>query len=180
MLPKNLWKTAIALTVATLVAGCWGEPYEAYTPMAVEGYRPEYGSEQAREIAFLAPKTLQNPGKIYVYGQYLLVNEKGKGVHVFDNSDPSSPEPKGFIQLLGNSDMAIRNDVLYADHLGSLVSIDLNAFTDLQKTGSLPLQNWNLGVPPPPASYFECVDQSRGVVTGWTRAELQNPACYAY
>lgn len=41
-------------------------------------------------------KQMEQPGKIYVYGQYLFVNEYENGIHVFDNANPSSPVALGF------------------------------------------------------------------------------------
>lgn len=145
----------------------------------VEGYRPEYGTPQSKEISMLSPRPVNNPGKIYVYGHYLLVNENKKGIHVFDNTDPHNPRPIGFIQVVGNTDMAIRNDVLYADHMGNITAIRLGDFTTVESLQSLHLGNWDLGVPPPPGFYFECVDPEKGLVTGWTKVNLQNPECYA-
>jgi len=181
MNPKIIFKTGVwGVIPLFFLGGCWVDPYNAGHDYTGMGYRPVYGTQESREIKFDGPRTLKNPGKIYVYGQYLLVNEKGEGIHVFDNTDPANPVAQGFIRVLGNTDMAIRNDILYADHLGNLVAIQISSFNDLKKTGSLPLQNWDLGVPPPSNSYFECVDSKKGVVVSWQSAELQNPGCYAY
>lgn len=148
-------------------------------PVTEVGYRPVYGSATASEVIMLSARTLENPGKIYRYGKYLLINEIKQGIHVFDNSDPASPAPVGFIQILGNTDMAIKDNVLYADHLGNLVSISLNDFQSLQEEGRLPLRNWNFGVPPPAGFHFECVDASRGIVVHWKKVSNKNFDCYA-
>ena len=72
---------------------------------------------------------LKNPGKIYFYKNYLLINEAGKGIHFFDISNPSSPKEVIFYSILGNFDMAIRNDLLYADNVIDLVQIDIKDVT---------------------------------------------------
>lgn len=41
-------------------------------------------------IDIIAPVPMHESGKIYVYGEYVFVNEKYKGVHVIDNSDPKA------------------------------------------------------------------------------------------
>lgn len=64
------------------------------------------------EIAMMEPWAISNPGKIYRCGKYLLVNEKQQGIHIFDNTDPAMPVNRGFPQLLGNTDMAIRDSVI--------------------------------------------------------------------
>lgn len=147
--------------------------------LVTEGYRPEYGSPAMKEVKLVDTRQVKNPGKIYSYKNYLLVSEINEGIHVFDNADPKNPKGVGFIQIVGNSDMAIKDDVLYADHMGNLVAITIADFNAVTKIGSLPLQNWDLGLPPPMGAYFECVDQSRGIVVRWTKVELKNPSCYA-
>jgi hypothetical protein len=161
-----------------VLSGCWINEYSSYDD-PVEGYRPVYGAAQTQEITLTAARSVNNPGKIYVYGHFLLVNEVNKGIHVFDNTSPENPKVVGFVQLLGNTDMAIRNDVLYADHMGNLVALEVHDFEKLTNIGKLPLQDWNLGIPPPAGSYIECVDATKGIITGWEKATLKNRECYA-
>ncbi|GCC49995.1 lvivd repeat-containing protein [Chryseotalea sanaruensis] len=169
----------VALFVATLSA-CVIEPFQAEFPVGkVSGYRPLYGNQATTEVSLLPAQELENPGKIYVYNQYLLINERGKGIHIYNNSNPVNPQSVAFINLLGNTDMAIKDDILYADHNGDLKSIRLNGFNSLSVLDSIPLASWNLGVPPPAGFYFECVDISKGIVIGWQSVELNNPDCYA-
>jgi hypothetical protein len=177
-------KTIKLLFVVTLfivsLSACVVEPFEANFPAGkVSGYRPLYGGQAATDVSLLPARELENPGKIYVYHHYLLVNERGKGIHVFNNADPTHPQAMAFINLLGNSDMAIKDDILYADHNGELKSIKLNGFNALAVLDSISLASWHLGVPPPAGFYFECVDVSKGVVVGWQSVELNNPDCYA-
>ena len=132
-----------------------------------------------KEVTLVNAQQLRNPGKIYSYKNFLLINEIKEGIHVFDNTNPKDPKPVGFVRLVGNSDMAIKDDVLYADHMGNLVAITFDDFTKVTTTSTLPLQNWDLGLPPPAGSYFECVDPSKGIVMRWVKVNLKNPACYA-
>jgi hypothetical protein len=161
------------------LAGCYIEPeYVGNNPEI--GYRPVYGSAAESAVAFMEPRQVDHPGKIYVYGKYLLVNEQKKGIHVFDNINPASPLNIGFLQLLGNTDMAIKDDILYADHLGNLVALTTNDFQTIEEEGRLPLRNWNLGIPPPRGFNFECVDPDKGIVVSWvTTSETKNLKCYA-
>jgi hypothetical protein len=71
-------------------------------------------------------KPLDNPGKIYIYGDYLLINEPQKGIHLIDNSDPTHPDPVNFINIPGNVDMAINSGILYADSYVDLLAFDLS------------------------------------------------------
>lgn len=176
---KQLQTTFSCFVLALCLAGCFIPPDGEHQPLKTQGYRPVYGSEEVKEIQLLNARPVKNPGKIYTYKGFLLVNEIQEGIHVFDNVDPQNPKSIGFIQIVGNSDMAIKEDVLYADHMGNLVALTIDNFNTITKTGSLPLENWHLGIPPPAGFYFECIDQSKGIVIRWTKAELKNPGCYA-
>lgn len=70
-------------------------------------------------------RDLKNPGKIYSKSPYLFVNERYKGVHVIDNTDPSNPIRKGFIVAPGCIDIAAKGDILYLDNAVDLVAFDL-------------------------------------------------------
>jgi hypothetical protein len=71
-------------------------------------------------------KDMENPGKIYYKHPYLFINEKYKGVHVFDNTNPENPVKKGFIMAPGCLDMAVKDNIIYLDNAVDLVSFDLN------------------------------------------------------
>jgi len=90
-------------------------------------YEPVWASsEELRTLTTEAPRALEDPGKIYVLGDWLFVNERWEGVHIFDNSDPANPQPLTFFRIPGNVDIAIRNGMLYADNGPDLVTLDLS------------------------------------------------------
>lgn len=72
------------------------------------------------------PVDIEQPGKIYIKDNYLFINEIKKGIHVIDNSNPSSPRPLAFISIPGNGDLAVKDHVLYADSYMDLVAIDIS------------------------------------------------------
>jgi hypothetical protein len=71
-------------------------------------------------------RELEKPGKIYFKDQFMYINEYREGIHIVDLSDPASPQQKAFIHIPGNVDMAIRNNILYADSFVDLVLIDIS------------------------------------------------------
>ncbi len=81
---------------------------------------------------YQAARPLKNPGKIYFYGDFVLINEQKEGIHIFDNTNPQSPQNKGFIAIEGNVDMAIKEDVLFADSYMDLLSINIKDYTKPQ------------------------------------------------
>ncbi|SDM60807.1 Uncharacterized conserved protein [Catalinimonas alkaloidigena] len=90
-------------------------------------YEPVFtmAADLKTSIGYEAPRDLHEPGKIYRYGDYLLVNELHEGLHIFDNKDPQRPVNLKFLAIPGNVDMALRDGILYADNYVDLVAIDL-------------------------------------------------------
>jgi len=76
--------------------------------------------------SFFDDRKLEHPGKIYYYDNMIMINEKYEGIHIFDNTDPSSPLKLGFMAIPGNLDVAIQNNILYADSYVDLLTIDVN------------------------------------------------------
>lgn len=77
-------------------------------------------------ISVESPRALEKPGKIYFYNDYILINEIHKGIHIIDNSVPSSPTPVSFITIPGNVDMAVKSNTLYADCYFDLLAINIS------------------------------------------------------
>lgn len=73
-----------------------------------------------------ASKEIERPGKIYIRGNYIFLNEVDKGVHIIDNSNPAAPRQVSFIDIPGNLDMAVKGNILYADFYTDLVAIDIS------------------------------------------------------
>ncbi|GAB3919671.1 hypothetical protein [Larkinella terrae] len=145
----------------------------------VQALRPVYASyEEISTIKTLAPQPLRNPGKIYIKGGFLFINEQGKGIHIVDNSDPANPQKISFVSVPGNVDMAVKDEVLYADNSVDLVALDisdprqvkvLKRVKDAYPYPSYPQQR---GV------QFECANRDKGIVVRWEIATLTNPKCY--
>lgn len=168
------------LILITLLSGCYVEPqFVPEFPVGeVEGYRPLYASLDQATIAFTTPRHLLNPGKIYVVSTYLLINEKYEGIHVFDNTDPSNPVPLGFLRMAGNTEIAVKDNVLYADHLTDLVALNVENWNDIRELSRLKQEHWHQDLPPGDRRYFACVDPSKGVVIGWELTVLKEPRCF--
>ncbi len=94
--------------------------YTQYTPVYVTV------DEIRKDIQIEAPRALKQPGKMYFYQNYILLNEFREGLHVIDNQDPANPQKLAFIKIPGNMDMAVKDNVLYADNYIDLLSIDIS------------------------------------------------------
>lgn len=79
-----------------------------------------------------SPRTLKNPGKIYLYGNLILINERSEGIHVIDNANPSAPNNIAFIKIPGNIDIAVKASTLYADNYTDLLAIDISDINNIR------------------------------------------------
>ncbi len=71
-------------------------------------------------------EVVRQPGKIYLYGSYLFLNEKGRGIHIINNSNPANPVNEAFVNIPGCEDMAVLGTTLYADCYTDLMVIDIS------------------------------------------------------
>ncbi|WP_188315822.1 LVIVD repeat-containing protein [Chitinophaga agrisoli] len=94
--------------------------YTIYTPVFASAaeVRARFKSE--------APRPIEAAGKIYLYGNYIFLNELNEGIHIIDNSNPEAPDNFAFINIPGNVDMAVKGHVLYADSYMDLLAIDIS------------------------------------------------------
>lgn len=129
---KNLLKLLAICLFATTFQSCFKDKcereltYIKYTPVYLTADEIRVG------ITFENSKSLENPGKIYYYNNHIFINEIREGVHIIDNNDPANPVNIGFISIPGNVDIAIHNNILYADNYIDLLSIDITDFTNPQ------------------------------------------------
>ncbi|MBL0744728.1 hypothetical protein [Chryseolinea lacunae] len=177
---KKLVLSVLVLLTVLFFPGCYREPpFVPEFPVGeVEGYRPVYASRDDASIVFQSPRALVHPGKIYVVSNYLLINEKYEGIHVFNNADPSHPVALGFLRMAGNTEVAVRNQVLYADHLADLVALNVADWHNIRELSRVRQNLWAQRVPPGNGRYFECVDSLKGVVVGWELSTLKDPKCF--
>ena len=118
----------VAILFSFLFSGCVKDTVTCRHPYSYTYYKPLYKTtaEVRANIKSNAPKDIQNPGKIFIIGNYIFLNEVDKGIHVIDNSNPSSPKNISFIDVPGNVDLAVKGNILYADLYTDLVTLDIS------------------------------------------------------
>lgn len=135
--------------------------YTTYDPvyMSYADLRTAVKSETAR--------SLNKPGKIYLKGNYIFVSEVDKGIHIIDNSNPSSPQNVGFINIPGNMDLAAVGNTLYADSYIDLLVLDitnpLNVTVTKRIENALPYRQYTNG-------YY--ADPQQGVAVNWVPRQV--------
>ena len=95
-----------------------------------EVYTPVFMSRETLEnsVKYIpGARDMIQTGKIYYLAPYIYVNEKFKGVHVINNTDPVRPVNEGFILAPGCIDMAVKGNIMYLDNAVDLVSFNLDS-----------------------------------------------------
>ena len=169
-LPGAAWLLGLLLLL-----GCSKqEPEPEYSYLTYATYRPVLMTRTALEssVAALPPQAMHNPGKIYLRGSYVFVNEKFAGIHVIDNTNPAQPRLVSFLRIPGNIDLAVRGNLLYADNGPDLVTLDISDPAHVQPTGrvrdafrELPIPEWSTLE----EAYQPANRPSNSVVVGWRK-----------
>ncbi|MBS1623605.1 MAG: hypothetical protein JST83_06270 [Bacteroidetes bacterium] len=129
-------------------------------------YTPRYRqiSDIVQDVKTMAPTPLKNTGKIFLTGHYILINEYMQGIHVIDNANPSAPLNVAFINIPGNIDMAVKDNILYADCYTALIALNIS------DPSSPSVANTVYDALPP--LYTSFADGSSGVLTGYDSARV--------
>ncbi len=98
-------------------------------------YEPVYATsaEIKAAVSLKAPQPISSAGKIYFKDDIVFINEISEGIHIIDNHDPSHPAPLGFLNIPGNFDLSIIDNVLYADSFVDLVAFDISNLNDIKE-----------------------------------------------
>ncbi|MGK4569162.1 hypothetical protein [Flavobacterium sp. 3HN19-14] len=78
------------------------------------------------DVKVTAARQTASEGKIYVAQSNLFYIAKEQGVHIFNNSSPSSPQNIAFIEIGGVHDIAVKGNYLYADNFIDLLVFDIS------------------------------------------------------
>jgi len=155
---------AILFLITIIFYSCEDSTYKEY-----KGNAPVYLSyENLRSAVAKEPNVdLKNPGKIYFKDNYIFIIEELRGIHVYDNTDPSSPVKKVFLKIPGVIDMAISGYILYADSFVDLVILDVQNVDNMHEVGRIK-NILPYTVPPAGNDYpMAFVDEKKGVVVNW-------------
>ncbi len=176
----NLLNITLFVALIAMFASCEDKMVTKRTYIA---YTPVYMSyNELRSAVKVSTKDqnieLKQPGKIYFKDNYIFINELHKGIHVYDNTNPKNPIHHAFIEIPGNVDMAIKDDILYADSYVDLVSIDISDYNNLKEISrvenvfpyTLPETDYQYAIAK--------LDETKGVVLSWEVNEVTDTLRY--
>lgn len=168
----------------------WGKKQNPgnYVVTKVWGWRPVYAHESTYTNITVSntARPVEKAGKIYVFGNMIFQNEIGKGIHVIDNSNPSTAHRIAFWGLPGNTEFSMKGNYLYANNYTDLVVIDLsnnhspqiikrikNSFSAYNQQNPYPWQA------PEESGYFDCPNfYPDSMVVSWRRDSVYSNTCY--
>ncbi|MFV0604942.1 MAG: hypothetical protein ACK5NK_03780 [Niabella sp.] len=162
------------LLLILLTTSCWKENKNTVT-----GYAPVYGNaSDLKSIVLTTAQPIENGGKIYVYNNILYQVETGKGIHIIDITNPESPVMKGFLNVSGAQELAVKDNMIMTNNMRDLVilSITNNQVSTVRRLPDTFKYIFNNSLPPE-AGMFECPDPTKGIVIGWQKKTLRNPSC---
>lgn len=164
-------KVLCLLSVVIIIASACTKDYvkESYT-----FFRPVYKTkdEVKANIKSSPAAPLTHPGKLFLKGNYVFLNDLNKGVHIIDYSNPSAPKNIGFINIPGNIDLAVRGNYLYADCYTDLVTIDIS------NPAAVTLNAFIEGVFPHRVYDGNFNPDSNKVITNWVRVDTTIRSAY--
>jgi hypothetical protein len=186
-----LKQTALYLSILFLTS-CWGIYRQRPAPnpepdRKVLGYKPVYSNDSSLLLPRVMPvQPVNEAGKIYVKGNLIFQNELGDGIHVIDNSDPAAAKRIGYIRLLGNTEMSIKGNFLYANSFADLVIIDISNWQNPVQVKRLKYAfqqgatagRYNFIPLPERGVHYECPNFYFGIQTGWKKDSVWNYGCY--
>ncbi len=164
---KTTMRLIVVLAFPALLMSCKDKIEQVYTVndpvyLSYNDLRNSFKVAEGQEII--------HPGKIYFKDHFIFVNEYQKGIHIVDNTDPESPQIIKFIEIPGCVDLAIRDNILYADSYVDLVAIDISNLEDIREVKRI-TEVFPYMVPACENGIVENVDASRGVVVEWKKSE---------
>jgi hypothetical protein len=130
-LKKQSMKTIIKFLLFIIVSStfvsclCWtgncGEPpLETFKPVFVER------SVFENSLQIQPPQNITKSGKIYIKDNLMFLNDTNKGFHVYNYTNPETPVKLGFIKIIGATDLAIRDNIIYINQAIDLVTLSYN------------------------------------------------------
>ncbi len=90
----------------------------------------KYGNlEEIRNTELNASsRTINNPGKIYIGNEFLLIGEEGVGIHVYDNSAPANPVNVAFMDIPFCKEFYVKDNFIFAESQYDLLKINIQDY----------------------------------------------------
>ena len=162
---KKIYIVIMCLVLTSCIFDNWGETttvdpvWSRFDPVTLSTIEFE------SSIEIQDNKEVSESSKIYIIGDYIFINDKRTGFHIFDNTDTSNPVKRKFLKVPGATDIAIRNNILYINQATDLVVLSLD-YTTFQVEVKKRLKNVFPELRSPDGEYFS---EENKVVVNWVQ-----------
>ncbi|OEY72937.1 LVIVD repeat-containing protein [Salegentibacter salarius] len=128
--------TLLLLALMALFTSCEKDDTEGeFYNVAVPIVKP---IEEFRAMVKISePRAIAEAGKIYTYGDYVFINDDQKGVHIIDNTHHRNPVKIKFLEIPLNTDIAVKDNMLFANSAMDLVVFDLSEMNNIKEEGRM-------------------------------------------
>jgi len=167
----------LAILATSMIRSCQDKTFRTFTAnvpvyMSYEDLRKSVSVSESHELS--------QPGAIYFKDNYMYINEYREGIHVIDLQDPENPVEVSYITVPGNTSVAIKGDILYADSYVDLVLIDVSDPENPVESDRIE-DIFEYTVPEYDESYpVDEVDEELGVVASWEIKEIKREVISYY
>ena len=79
-----------------------------------------------------SPRAIDLPGKIYVSEELLIIGDRGTGIHLIDNTDPSNPTSLSFLNVPGSTQLYVEGDYIYSNAFYDMIKIDISDMNNIR------------------------------------------------
>lgn len=129
---KRILLNVLLLTVTMLaLTQCKKSPSARYEMVQIPKII-SLADMRSLSVGITKAQTATKTGKIYIYNDYLFINEPNKGIHIYNNTNPNNPVNISFLQIPGNIDLAVHNNTLYADSYIDLLAFDISSINNIK------------------------------------------------
>lgn len=112
-------------------------------------------------------KPMAAPGNIFIHNDFIFVSDEDRGIHIVNNSNKSAPYFVGFMNIPGNTQLAVKDDILYANSFVDLLTIDISTISNPQLVNRM-YDVFSYSLPAVDDEYPTAdISKDKGVVIDW-------------
>jgi hypothetical protein len=129
------------------------------------------------DVSVGSARQTNSDGKIYVTDNYLFYIAQEEGVHVFNNTNPTTPVNIAFINLEGVHDISVKGNYLFADNFVDLLVFDISNIQNITLVRTVENVIAFSATYPEDAEYYDyTIWPNEGeIITGFTLENRERP-----
>ncbi len=94
--------------------------------------KTKLSADDIKKIIITEPKVMENIGNVGISGDFVLITEIGRGIHIFNNENENNPKPVAFLSVPATTGFVVKDSVLMVDNGKDMVKLTLHHLNDLK------------------------------------------------